>query len=236
MTEKSRKGGKACVWGTKPLWSKFYIHTWLSTSQHANNILLASLCFNISICKIKKMIIFWIPLGMKQKKVKVFGISPGTQSVIVLMTNKDVHPFSLEMLTSEFAGRKYRVSKDVFSFARRPHHQGQAVPPTDMRKKVYTWSWVSTSLCASWVGHLHWRIYLTDGKQLKNSSWLSAQGELQTLETLPCLGNSVMGCTQLPMLLGIATYVVERVYCNNVRNKKKLLYFILFCLMQKLAK
>lgn len=54
MTEKSRKGGKACVWGTKPPWSKFYIHTWLSTSQHANKILLASLCFYFPICKIKK--------------------------------------------------------------------------------------------------------------------------------------------------------------------------------------
>lgn len=36
-----------------------------------------------------------------------------------------------------------------------------------------------------------------------------------------------MGCTRLPMLLGISTYVVDWVYCNNdcnnVRNKKKLL-------------
>lgn len=40
--KKSRKGGKACVGGTKPLWSKFYIHTWLSASQHANNILSVS--------------------------------------------------------------------------------------------------------------------------------------------------------------------------------------------------
>lgn len=138
MTEKSRKGGKACVWGTKPPWSKFYIHTWLSTSQHANNILLASLCFYFPICKIKKNDHFLDSFGNETRESEsVWNFSWHIIRVIVLLKNKDAHPVSLEMLTSEFTGRKYRVSIDVFGFARRPHHQGQAVPPIDMGKKMY---------------------------------------------------------------------------------------------------
>lgn len=112
-------------------------------------IWLASLGFHFPICKIKR-ISFSTFLRLKQEKVKVVRMFPSIQSVIVLIKNnkklkttnktKQLRYSSTSLrntnsldflLISDFTERKHRVSQDVFSFARWPHQQGQAVCPAD---------------------------------------------------------------------------------------------------------